>query len=87
MIRRMLRAGGAASPSLSRELATLETDAEGTSLPPGLVEGVTRNAVMVQALLDDLVGGGSIRRPVCWSSGTAKALSKATQITEQSRAA
>src|SRR3954464_9696906 len=63
-------------------LAAVGIDAEGAKHPLGLVEGATENAVVVQALLDDLVGRG-LDPAICrlFIVDGAKALSKAIRRT------
>src|SRR3982750_4793496 len=63
-------------------LAAVGIDAEGAKHPLGLVEGATENAVVVQALLDDLVGRG-LDPAICrlFIVDGAKALTKAIRRT------
>src|SRR3954447_11241351 len=63
-------------------LAAVGIDAAGAKHPLGLVEGATENAVVVQALLDDLVGRG-LDPTICrlFIVDGAKALTKAIRRT------
>jgi hypothetical protein len=53
-------------------VAAIGVDAKGDKHPLGLIEGATENAATVQALIDNLVSAGSIRRCRGSSSSTAR---------------
>ena len=52
-------------------LAAVGVDGKGGKHPLGVIEGATENAVVAQALLDDLIERGLIRRSAGCSSSTA----------------